>query len=147
NSRGARERDKGGMPTILLNAMRQNSQQTTARLAATHDDRVAGAQDALAEARERVEQSRELSVCLPPVDVPAGKLILEMEGVCFRYAGSPRPLLDRFALRMVGPQRVAVAGPNGSGKTTLLKLIQGELTPDVGTVRLAVGRWRCLDQR
>jgi ATPase subunit of ABC transporter with duplicated ATPase domains len=147
NSRGAKERDKGGMPTILLNAMRQTSQATTARLAATHEDRVAGAQDALAEARERVEQSRELAVQLPPVDLPAGKLILELEDVCFRYPGSSRWLLDRFTMRMVGPQRVAIAGPNGSGKTTLLRLIRGELKPDAGTVRLGVERWRCLDQR
>jgi ATPase subunit of ABC transporter with duplicated ATPase domains len=147
NSRGARERDKGGMPKALLNAMRETSARTTARLAATHDDRVAGAQGALAEARERVEQSHELAVCLPPVDLPAGKLVLEMEGVCFRYPGSPRPLLDRFTLRMVGPERVAVAGPNGAGKTTLFKLIGGELTPDAGTVRLGVDRRRCLDQR
>jgi ATPase subunit of ABC transporter with duplicated ATPase domains len=131
----------------MLNAMRDTSTRTTSRLTTTHDDRVAGAQDALAEARERVEVARELDVCLPPVDLPAGKLVLEMEGVCFRYPGSARPLLDQFALRMVGPERVAVAGPNGSGKTTLLKLIAGELTPDAGTVRLGVGRWRCLDQR
>jgi ATPase subunit of ABC transporter with duplicated ATPase domains len=147
NTRGARERDRGGMPRSLLNAMRETSARTTARLATTHDDRVAGAQGALAEARERVEQPRELAVCLPPVDLPAGKLVLELEGVCFRYPGSPRPLLDRFALRMAGPERVAIAGPNGSGKTTLLKLIEGGLTPDAGTVRLGVHRWRCLDQR
>jgi ATPase subunit of ABC transporter with duplicated ATPase domains len=127
--------------------MRETSARTTARLATTHDDRVAAARGDLAEARERVEQSRELAVCPPPVDLPAGKLVLELEGVCFRYPGSPRPLLDRFALRMAGPERVAVAGPNGSGKTTLLKLIEGGLTPDAGTVRLGVSRWRCLDQR
>jgi ATPase subunit of ABC transporter with duplicated ATPase domains len=147
NSRGARQRDRGGMPKILLNAMRENSARTTARLAATHDDRVAGAQDALAEARERVEQTRELAISLSPVDLPAGKLILDIEGVCFCYPGSSRLLLDRFTLRMTGPERVAIAGPNGSGKTTLFKLIAGELTPDAGTVRLGVNRWRCLDQR
>jgi ATPase subunit of ABC transporter with duplicated ATPase domains len=147
NSRGAKERDRGGMPTIMLNAMQQTSQRTTARLAATHDDRVGAAQDALAEARERALQARELAVSLPAVELPAGKLILEMEGVCFRYPGSSRPLFEQFALRMVGPQRVAIAGPNGSGKTTLLRLIRGELTPDAGAVRLGVDRWRCLDQR
>jgi ATPase subunit of ABC transporter with duplicated ATPase domains len=70
-----------------------------------------------------------------------------MDDVCFRYPGSSRALIDRFALRMVGPERVAIAGPNGSGKTTLLKLIRGELTPGTGTVRLGVDRWRYLDQR
>jgi ATPase subunit of ABC transporter with duplicated ATPase domains len=146
-SRGARERDRGGMPRILLNAMRETSARTTARLATTHEDRAAGAQDALAEARERVEVVRELDVCLPPVDLPAGKLVLEMEGVCFRYPDSSRALFDQFTLRMVGPERVAIAGPNGSGKTTLFKLIAGEVTADAGTVRLGVNRWRCLDQR
>jgi ATPase subunit of ABC transporter with duplicated ATPase domains len=146
NSRGAKDRDKVGIPTILLNAMRQKSEQATARLKTTHDDRVAGARDTLAEARERVEQSRELAVRLPPIDLPAGKLILEVEDVCFRYPGSPRPLLDGFTLRMVGPERVALAGPNGCGKTTLLRLIRGELTPDAGTVRVGADRWRCLDQ-
>jgi ATPase subunit of ABC transporter with duplicated ATPase domains len=147
NSRGERQRAKGDMPKSLLNAMRETSSRTTARLAATHDDRVAGAQDALADARQRVELTRELDVCLSPVDLPAGKLILEMEGVRFRYPGSSQPLLDRFDLRITGPERVAIAGPNGCGKTTLFKLIQGELTPDAGTVRLGVTRWRCLDQR
>jgi ATPase subunit of ABC transporter with duplicated ATPase domains len=147
SSRGAKERDRGGMPKSFLNYMRDNSTRTTARQSATHDDRVAGAQDALAQARERVEQTRELDVPLPPVDLPAGKLVLELEGVCFRHPGSPRPLLDGFALRMTGPERVAVAGPNGSGKTTLFKLIAGELTPDAGAVRLGVERRRCLDQR
>jgi ATPase subunit of ABC transporter with duplicated ATPase domains len=147
NSRGNRERENGGMPTILLNAMRNTAQRTTARLATTHDDRVAGARDALAGARERVDQFRELAACMPEVDLPAGKLVLEIEDVCFRYPGSERPLFDRLGLRMVGPERVAIAGPNGSGKTTLLELIRGELTPDAGTVRLGVERWRHLDQR
>jgi ATPase subunit of ABC transporter with duplicated ATPase domains len=147
NSRGVRQRAKGDMPRSLLNAMRETSSRTTARLAATHYDRVAGAQDALTEACQRVEQFRELDVRLSPVDLPAGKLVLEMEDVRFRYPGSARPLLDQFSLRMTGPERVAIAGPNGSGKTTLFKLIQGELTPEAGTVRLGVHHWRYLDQR
>jgi ATPase subunit of ABC transporter with duplicated ATPase domains len=146
NSRGARERDQGGIPKKLLNAMRDTSTRSTSRLATTHDDRVAGAQDALDGARERVEMSRELSICLSPIYLPADKLILEMKHICFRYPGSSRQLFDRFALRMTGPERVAIAGPNGSGKTTLLRLIEGEVVADAGTVRLGANCWRCLDQ-
>jgi ATPase subunit of ABC transporter with duplicated ATPase domains len=100
----------------------------------------------LAEARERVVQTRELDVLLPLVDLPAGKLVLEVEGVCFRHPGSPQSLFDCFTMRMVGPERVAVAGSNGSGKTTLFQLIEGKLMSDAGTVRLGVDRWSCLDQ-
>lgn len=33
--------------------------------------------------------------------------------------------------------RLGIVGVNGSGKTTLLKIMAGEITPDVGTVKLA----------
>jgi ATP-binding cassette subfamily F protein 3 len=35
--------------------------------------------------------------------------------------------------------RVGLVGPNGSGKTTLLRLINGEETPDSGTIRTPAG--------
>jgi ATP-binding cassette, subfamily F, member 3 len=35
--------------------------------------------------------------------------------------------------------RVGLVGPNGSGKTTLLRLINGEATPDSGTIRMPSG--------
>jgi ATP-binding cassette subfamily F protein 3 len=35
--------------------------------------------------------------------------------------------------------RVGLVGPNGSGKTTLLRLINGEATPDSGTIRRPSG--------
>jgi ATPase subunit of ABC transporter with duplicated ATPase domains len=147
NSRGQKERDKGGMPTILLNAMRQKSQLTTARLAATHEAKVEAAQSALASARERLDARRELDITLSPVELPGGKTVLELEGVSFRYPGAERPLLADFSLRMVGPERVALHGPNGSGKTTLIRLILGELRPEAGSVSVGVERMACLDQQ
>ena len=36
-------------------------------------------------------------------------------------------------------ERVALVAPNGSGKTTLLRLINGELTPTSGEIRVAAG--------
>ncbi|HEX2210316.1 MAG TPA: ATP-binding cassette domain-containing protein, partial [Longimicrobium sp.] len=70
--------------------------------------------------------------------VPAGKVVVELDGVRYTPPGATTPLLNRVSLRIVGPERVAIAGRNGSGKTTLLRMVTGELRPDAGTVRLGL---------
>src|SRR5262249_36166005 len=146
-SRGRKVRDKIGMPTIMLNAMRQTSEQTTARLADTMAAKVDDAQAALVAARERVAERKQLDIDLAPVTLPAGKVVLDLEGGSFRHAGAARPTLAGVTLRLVGPERVALVGPNGSGKTTLLRLILGQLQPDAGRVAVGIDRLACLDQR
>jgi ATPase subunit of ABC transporter with duplicated ATPase domains len=147
NSRGRITRDKVGLGKLALNTRRESSDKTTARLADTSGDRLREGRDALAAAQARVGEQRELDITLPPVELPAGKTVLELDGVCFRYAAGARPVLEGFNLRMVGPERVAVVGPNGSGKSTLLQLVLGASRPTAGQVRLGVGRVSCLDQK
>src|SRR5262249_31299063 len=92
-------------------------------------------------------ERKQLDIDLAPVTLPAGKLVLGVEGVSFRHPGASRPTLDGLSLRLVGPERVALLGPNGSGKSTLLRLILGHLRPDAGRVAVGVERLACLDQR
>jgi ATPase subunit of ABC transporter with duplicated ATPase domains len=146
SSRGQKGRDKGGAPKILLNKMRDTSDRTTARLGEVSAARVESAQEALGAARQRAEQRRKLDIALAPIDLPAGKLVLEMEGVSYRHPGADRALFEGLHLRLYGPERVGLVGANGSGKTTLLKLILGELQPTTGSVRVGVERVSCLDQ-
>lgn len=46
-------------------------------------------------------------------------------------------ILNKLNLRILRGDRIGILGKNGSGKTTFLKLITGELTPDMGKVKLA----------
>jgi ATPase subunit of ABC transporter with duplicated ATPase domains len=137
---------KAGIPTIMLKKLRNAGERTTARLAATHDAKVADAGAAVRAAQDRVDDRRRLDISLSPVELPTGKIVLDLQAVSFRHPGGP-PLLEGFDLRMVGPERVAVLGPNGSGKTTLLRLILSEIRPTAGTVSVGVERVSCLDQR
>ena len=52
-------------------------------------------------------------------------------------AGTERPIIKDFSLRIQRGDRIGVVGANGAGKTTLLKLLTGDLAPDSGTVTLA----------
>jgi ATP-binding cassette subfamily F protein uup len=64
----------------------------------------------------------------------SGKLVVELRKVGKEYGG--KPVVRDFSCRILRGDKVGLIGPNGSGKTTLLRLIQGELQPDEGQVRL-----------
>jgi ATPase subunit of ABC transporter with duplicated ATPase domains len=146
-SRGKKMRERTGMPTMMLNAMRQTSERTSARQCETGQEKIAVAQDTLAAARERVAERPELDIALAPVELPRGKNVCVFEEVHFRYPVSDRDVVRDFTLRIVGPERVALVGPNGCGKTTLLRLLTGELEPTRGRVEVGADRVTFLDQR
>jgi ATPase subunit of ABC transporter with duplicated ATPase domains len=146
-SRGKKMRDRTGMPAMLLNAMREKSEHTSARLRETGQVKVAAAQDALAAARERVAERPELNIALAPVEFPRGKNVFAFEDVWFRYPGADKDVVRGFTLRVFGPERVALVGPNGCGKSTLLRLLAGELEPTRGRVEVGAARMHFLDQR
>jgi ATPase subunit of ABC transporter with duplicated ATPase domains len=137
-SQGKKSAASANLPPILLGARARAAQGTAARLREVGARVVEEGQTRVREAKVRVDERARLALDLPSSEVPAGKVVLEMDGVVFRHPGAPAPVLDGVSLRIVGPERVAVAGPNGSGKTTLLQLAYGALAPDSGTVRLGL---------
>ena len=63
--------------------------------------------------------------------------MLHVNALTFRIEG--RPLLDSATLALPKGRRAALIGRNGSGKSTLFRLINGEIQPDDGTVRVRNG--------
>jgi ATP-binding cassette subfamily F protein uup len=66
--------------------------------------------------------------------VPSGRLVVEALGVEVGYGD--RPVIRDFSTTILRGDRVGVIGPNGSGKTTVLRVLLGDLSPRIGTVRL-----------
>ncbi|MFO7783450.1 MAG: ABC-F family ATP-binding cassette domain-containing protein [Desulfatiglandales bacterium] len=67
----------------------------------------------------------------------SGRIVLEINRVSKRYGD--RMLYDDLDLTVLRGEKVAVIGPNGSGKTTLLRIVEGEVEPDDGGIRLGHG--------
>jgi ATP-binding cassette subfamily F protein 3 len=63
--------------------------------------------------------------------------LLSASGLRRQYGA--REVLRGLELRIEAGERVGLVGRNGDGKTTLLRLLEGEETPDAGTVELARG--------
>ncbi|MCK5659589.1 MAG: ATP-binding cassette domain-containing protein [Alphaproteobacteria bacterium] len=55
----------------------------------------------------------------------------------FSEDGKDKIILDKFSMRIMRGDRIGILGKNGGGKTSFLRLLVGELTPDMGKVKLA----------
>ncbi len=134
-AQGRRNRATANMPKILLNRRKAQAQATGARVRAVTEREVEERRARAFTARQRAEERERPRFALPSAALPAGRTVLDIEGVTVHFPGTAAPALDRVSLRIAGPERVAIAGPNGSGKSTLLRVATGILAPDSGTVR------------
>jgi ABC-type transport system involved in cytochrome bd biosynthesis fused ATPase/permease subunit len=66
---------------------------------------------------------------------PASVAAAQLSGVYFAYGDGPE-VLGGTDLAVAPGERVALIGPSGAGKTTIAELLQGNLRPDRGTIRL-----------
>jgi len=131
---GKRKAAKGDQPKILIGAMKERAQNTSADNARIAEGRREEALAAATAARARIEVLQPLEVALAPTGLARQKLVLQLDRVEAGHDAA-RPLLRDVSLTITGPERVALSGPNGSGKTTLLKVITGALAPIGGAVR------------
>jgi energy-dependent translational throttle protein EttA len=79
---------------------------------------------------QKIEQ---VEIYIPP-GPRLGDVVVEARGV--RKAYGDLLLMDDLAFTLPRGGIVGVIGPNGAGKTTLFRMITGEESPDVGTLRL-----------
>ncbi|MBK8913142.1 MAG: ABC-F family ATP-binding cassette domain-containing protein [Phycisphaerales bacterium] len=63
--------------------------------------------------------------------------LIRFQDVTKQFGG--RVVLDGVSVEISSSEHVGLVGPNGAGKSTLLRLINGTLTPDIGSVTLSKG--------
>ncbi|CAH1662163.1 ATPase subunit of ABC transporter with duplicated ATPase domains [Hyphomicrobiales bacterium] len=133
DSNGRKGRAKGDQPKILMDAARGRAEASGGANARLRDARGEMAEEALADARERIEVLQPLRMDMLTTGMPPGKTALRLDSVTGGYA-TERPVIRDLSLTLTGRERVAITGPNGSGKSTLLALITGQLKPQSGTI-------------
>ncbi|MDB5584024.1 MAG: transporter, partial [Bradyrhizobium sp.] len=141
---GRAARAKGGAPRIMLNALKQQAENSGAREGHIADRLIGDRAVVLEQARARVEILTPLSIALPNTGLPGSRELVALKDVVMAHGA--RRLFGPLSFELRGPERIAIAGVNGSGKTTLLRLIAGELEPTTGDIHRLTDRVAVLDQ-
>lgn len=71
---------------------------------------------------------------LQSVSSRLGRKTVELENVSKSMDG--RTLINDFSYILPRDARIGIVGHNGAGKSTLIKMIQGQLTPDSGSINI-----------
>ncbi|TDO52295.1 ATPase subunit of ABC transporter with duplicated ATPase domains [Kribbella sp. VKM Ac-2527] len=121
---GQRAFEQGGIPKIIAGGLKRSAQVSAGKHLGMQSERLEAAQDALADAEERVHDDDTIRVDLPKTEVPAGRVVLKLEDLVLRTG-------LHVDLEIRGPERIALIGPNGAGKSTLLHAITEEELPRV----------------
>ena len=129
---GQRAFEQGGIPKIVAGGLKRSAQVSAGKHLGMHSDRLDAAQEALADAEEKVHDDDKIRVDLPQTTVPAGRIVLRLEDYVLRTG-------LHADLEIRGPERIALTGPNGAGKSTLLHALTADELPLVP--------WRLLPQR
>ncbi len=141
---GKAGRATAGQSKMLLDFKQDRAQASQGAANRLADRQLSEANEALDKAKARFEVLVPLNVVAPSVNLPAQKVVLVFEDVKAEAGG--RTLFGPLNLKIVGPERIHIAGANGSGKSTLLRMIVGERQPASGSIRRLDGRIAMLDQ-
>lgn len=135
---------KARMSKLQRNGLKEQASRTQGKLKIKHERILEEMQERKKAAWERVEVFEKLDFELPDPIVPNGKLVVQMNQICFSYG--KRKVLEGFDFKIFGPERVALRGRNGSGKTTVINLIMRELEAQKGEIKRGVKNIAYLDQ-
>jgi ATPase subunit of ABC transporter with duplicated ATPase domains len=146
NARGKKQHKKEGMPKIMMNKLKNDAEQSTARLKYVHAEKTETIARELTELRKELPYMDEMKFGFDNSSLHVGKILVAAENINFGYDDKRLLWQQLLSFRIKSGDRIVLRGANGSGKTTLIKIILGELQPVSGTIYRAENKTVYIDQ-
>ncbi|MBL7704175.1 MAG: ABC-F family ATP-binding cassette domain-containing protein [Taibaiella sp.] len=145
DARGKKKQEKSGVPRIMMNTLRNNAEQSTAKTKAVHGEKISGIREDLSALRAALPDLDKMRLGFDESAFHTGKLLFEAKDINFSFNGLPLWSYDR-KLSVHSGDRLAIKGRNGSGKTTLINTILGLQVPGSGSIKRNEFRAVYIDQ-
>ncbi len=134
DSRGKGKQEKSGVAKIMMNTLRNNAENSTAKLKSVHTEKIGSIRDELQDLRSTVVSTDQMKFGFNNSSLHKGKVVFTTENINFKYINSDFIFKNNLNLQIASGSRIAIKGSNGSGKTTFIKILLGNLVPQQGTV-------------
>ncbi len=134
DSRGKGKQEKSGVAKIMMNTLRNNAENSTARLKSVHTEKIGNIRDELQDLRSAVVSTEQMKFGFNSSTLHRGKVLFTAENINFKYETSDFIWQNNLNLQILSGSRIAVKGSNGSGKTTFIKILLGSLKPQHGSI-------------
>ncbi|MBB1283901.1 ABC-F family ATP-binding cassette domain-containing protein [Flavisolibacter sp. BT320] len=145
DARGKKKQEKAGVPTIMMNTLRNRAEKSTSKLKGVHEEKIDGLFQDLQTLRKELPDVDKMRLGFDHSSLHKGKILCSAQNINFTFHDQ---LLwsQNLDLEIRSGERIALKGLNGSGKTTLIRLILGELAPPTGTIYRGIGKSIYIDQ-
>ncbi len=145
DNRGKGKQEKSGVARIMMNTLRNNAENSTAKLKSVHAEKTESIKQKLQELRSSQSVTDQMKFDFDDSHLHSGKILFKGEHLNFSYQNGTNLWSENIYLEVLSGERIAIKGNNGSGKTTLINIILGNLTP-TGTVFRAENKSVYIDQ-
>ncbi|HWJ26011.1 MAG TPA: ATP-binding cassette domain-containing protein, partial [Flavisolibacter sp.] len=145
NARGRKKQEKAGIPTIMMNTLRNNAERSTSRLKEIHAEKIGAISQELNDLRKELPEVDKMKFGFDHSTLHKGKILVTAKEINHSYSDQllwKQPL----SFQINSGERIALKGLNGSGKTTLIKILLGEIEPKIGAVTRAENQSVYIDQ-
>lgn len=136
DAKGKKKQEKAGVAKIMMNTLRNNAENSTAKIRDTHSDKIEGLSQELQQLRRGVPLTDQMKLGFDQTNLHRGKILIKAEHINHAYQDKniwKKPL----DVVVTSGERILIIGENGSGKTTLIKLLLGQMKPSEGIIERA----------
>lgn len=133
DARGKKKQEKAGVPTIMMNTLRNNAEKSTAKSEQVHAQKMEGLQTQLQQLRDELPEVDKMKFGFEDGNLHKGKELFTAKGINYNY-GNQTLWQQPLDLDIISGDRIVIKGGNGSGKTTLIKIMLQQLKPTEGSI-------------
>lgn len=145
DAKGKGKQEKAGVARIMINTLKNNAENSTAKLKSVHNEKISNISQELQELRLNRSAIDKMKFGFNNSGLHSGKILFKGSGLNFNYHAQPL-WKENLDIQITSGERIAIKGPNGSGKTTLIKLILGVLNSFTGEITFTTGQTVYIDQ-